>query len=378
MFIIFLIICAIIIYIGYHIVKLFQRIINKFSKKVSDDEPTDEFKPLNFGDAPTPKYTSTKKNTYQNKQLIKLDIEQRIRFRRSASIKIKILTISSDNKTATIEGSSGGIYTVTSNSCTCEDFKKRGLPCKHIYRFLVYTKQINPNDYELKSSEYEVYQYQLPTIDLVSTDTARYVGNNMSIQEYVYKIRTLYFPTGKLRTIRVVARENQSYLDYLPKGYSSTDVEVLGKESNFPEITENQIRYGRSLGITFPTNCCMYDASAIIDRDDKIEASKELIDFAKGRNLVFSLYMSESDLMSLCNQSFSIIEKINFFIMLIKKYNTNKWHFDEWDYYIPRSTNFSNNPKFMNSFKRIMGVQDIKSVKNTNAYKIIQEDFKVV
>lgn len=35
---------------------------------------------------------------------------------------------------ASMNGSHGAVYKVTLDNCTCEDFKKRGIPCKHMYR----------------------------------------------------------------------------------------------------------------------------------------------------------------------------------------------------------------------------------------------------
>ena len=36
-------------------------------------------------------------------------------------------------RTMVMVGSTGKTYTVSLTSCTCPDFKERGLPCKHIY-----------------------------------------------------------------------------------------------------------------------------------------------------------------------------------------------------------------------------------------------------
>lgn len=54
--------------------------------------------------------------------------------RRINAKKIKADKIAKLNNHYEIIGSSGDIYETTLSSCTCFDFRGRGLPCKHIYR----------------------------------------------------------------------------------------------------------------------------------------------------------------------------------------------------------------------------------------------------
>lgn len=55
--------------------------------------------------------------------------------RRLNAKKIKADNITDYGDHYDIIGSSGDIYEVTLNECSCFDFLNRGLPCKHIYRF---------------------------------------------------------------------------------------------------------------------------------------------------------------------------------------------------------------------------------------------------
>lgn len=55
--------------------------------------------------------------------------------RRINAQKIKTDNITVHEDYYEIVGSSGDIYKVTLNICSCFDFVSRGLPCKHIYRF---------------------------------------------------------------------------------------------------------------------------------------------------------------------------------------------------------------------------------------------------
>ncbi len=46
------------------------------------------------------------------------------------------ISVSQETKSGTFSGSHG-VYTTTLESCTCIDFARRGLPCKHIYRLAI-------------------------------------------------------------------------------------------------------------------------------------------------------------------------------------------------------------------------------------------------
>lgn len=54
------------------------------------------------------------------------------RFERAAHQPMSLLDYR-ENGVASIVGSSGATYTTTLDYCSCEDFAKRGKPCKHIY-----------------------------------------------------------------------------------------------------------------------------------------------------------------------------------------------------------------------------------------------------
>ena len=54
---------------------------------------------------------------------------------RSFNDPMRVTSLNKKTKTAIIENSKGDTwYTVTLSSCTCPDFQKRHLPCKHIYK----------------------------------------------------------------------------------------------------------------------------------------------------------------------------------------------------------------------------------------------------
>ncbi len=61
------------------------------------------------------------------------DYEQMKRIATMQNIKPENVTIFPEEQTAKIVGSDG-TYDVTLNTCTCHDFQRRQLPCKHIYK----------------------------------------------------------------------------------------------------------------------------------------------------------------------------------------------------------------------------------------------------
>lgn len=63
------------------------------------------------------------------------DSEQQNRMNRAKYESMRIVELDRIKQTAIIENSThDSFYTVTVNSCTCPDFQKRCLPCKHIYK----------------------------------------------------------------------------------------------------------------------------------------------------------------------------------------------------------------------------------------------------
>ncbi|MFQ9935304.1 MAG: SWIM zinc finger family protein [Phascolarctobacterium faecium] len=62
-------------------------------------------------------------------------IDQIKRINTAKQIKNKnIVSIDAQRQTAKISGSSGELYEVTLNHCTCFDFNAQRGPCKHIYK----------------------------------------------------------------------------------------------------------------------------------------------------------------------------------------------------------------------------------------------------
>lgn len=59
---------------------------------------------------------------------------QDVRFDRALFQNVVIRSYDPATGTAEILGTHGDIYQTSLDRCTCEDFQRRGLPCKHIYK----------------------------------------------------------------------------------------------------------------------------------------------------------------------------------------------------------------------------------------------------
>lgn len=51
------------------------------------------------------------------------------------------------NGIAKVRGSSGDVYYTSLGGCTCQDFAKRGKPCKHMYALAIKTAGFDPAPY---------------------------------------------------------------------------------------------------------------------------------------------------------------------------------------------------------------------------------------
>ncbi|MBD5395646.1 MAG: hypothetical protein HDR71_15605 [Lachnospiraceae bacterium] len=187
-------------------------------------------------------------------------------------------------------------------------------------------------------------------------DSIKCYGDNMSMHEYV--IHAKYIPTNRIRTVKVIAIDENDALSKLTSEYNKESATVSFSE--YPPLSDRQKQYAIYLGIHVPEKCCSYDLSALIDQGGLSQpAPTVLTEFAVARNLCFSYYRNESYLIRLIFSSLNIQEKIAFSLVYMNKYITQIWDFSNWKTYIEFSTECMNNNSFMNSFKRIITNFDI-------------------
>lgn len=294
-----------------------------------------------------------------------IEPEQLIRLKRSDSPMMRV--ISSNEISAQIKSDSGTIYTVTANACTCQDFLNRKKPCKHIYRYLIHTRKLNPFDY------LDCYR-DIDDIDKAGEDvTSRYSGDNMYLRSYT--VKTLYFKTGKKRTVKLEAVDIDDIPNQIPEGYSKEGFTYTENIYNLP--SERQVLYAMSLGLTLPERCCSIDASVLITNylENDASAPIELIDFAKKMHINFSYYIGTFSLLRIIYNNLNELEKITLFIMCVNEYINKKWDIFNWNIYTDKAKLLSNNPQFINSYKRIH-IDDFNKLylyTRTNAFNLVKE-----
>lgn len=68
---------------------------------------------------------------------VQMHPEQVKRFERALTSKLIPISVDVSNKTGVFNGSHSKPYNTTLENCTCSDFIRRQLPCKHIYRLAI-------------------------------------------------------------------------------------------------------------------------------------------------------------------------------------------------------------------------------------------------
>lgn len=89
---------------------------------------------------------------------------------------------SPNTTTGIIRGSSCKIYLTCGNGCSCPDFRKRGLPCKHMY-FIA----MNHNEYKSVLSEYDFVPYSAEDNTLYGLNFFILGRNQSAVKEYIHK-----------------------------------------------------------------------------------------------------------------------------------------------------------------------------------------------
>ena len=95
---------------------------------------------------------------------------------------IQLRKYSPNTTTGIIRGSSCKIYLTCGNGCSCPDFRKRGLPCKHMY-FIA----MNHDEYKSVLSEYDFVPYSAEDNTLYGLNFFILGRNQSAVKEYIHK-----------------------------------------------------------------------------------------------------------------------------------------------------------------------------------------------
>lgn len=138
--------------------------------------------------------------------------------------------------------------------------------------------------------------------------------------------------------------------------------------------TEAQLASMRDHDDYIPSDICKHGASCLIsryiDRDDF--AGKALLDFATKQKIPISYYMGKEALMSYLWETLKNECKIALYMLCVKKKESGKWEFGNFERYAVEAVRLLNNETFMNSFKRIYGIVDPEDIsRQANCYKMV-------
>ena len=119
--------------------------------------------PYRFKDTDSQKYQySNHNNTLETQQKKKLnpfsafpdsiqnEREQQSRMVKAHKDNLYIFPDTFNGSSASILGSEGNVYKTSFISCTCMDFQKRKLPCKHMYKLAFWSKKMNLYDWGIE------------------------------------------------------------------------------------------------------------------------------------------------------------------------------------------------------------------------------------
>lgn len=106
---------------------------------------------------------------------IHADPEQVKRQKSATSAKLTPVSVDHDLCSGSFKGSKSSVYTTTLNSCTCVDFARRKLPCKHIYRLA----------YELHQFDLGDAVSSLPSSVLTKAEAIKLITNVLTKEEQI-------------------------------------------------------------------------------------------------------------------------------------------------------------------------------------------------
>lgn len=238
-------------------------------------------------------------------------------------------------------------YRTTLRSCTCPDFKKQKLPCKHMY-YLANQCNLRISNTgsitSLSASLNDNNAFQEP---------AQYMPFNDNMNYMLFDGEGIYRPTNRKRKIHIESFSEQEAIEELVStGYIQDTITI--HRVPFEPPTEAQLSTMREHHNQIPNKISKADMSFLISKymEDERNADKKLINFATAQKVKFSYYIGEKSLYGCMWYKFTLEEKFAFYLLCVEKDIKGKWNFEKFEHYKTLSSNYLNDDKFMNSFKR--------------------------
>ncbi len=147
-----------------------------------------------------------------NYEQLHQDDEQIKRIKSSTTAKLTPVTIDIENKSGIFKGSGKNPYNVTLDHCNCGDFRRRKLPCKHIYRLAAELDIFKP--FDLKKSDKVVVSADNTKdtiVDMTSGEMFESTNKEGALQE-IKKLSTKDLKILKTILKRFTVGEKEKYL----------------------------------------------------------------------------------------------------------------------------------------------------------------------
>ena len=176
-----------------------------------------------------------------------------------------------------------------------------------------------------------------------------------------YKVKAIHRDTGRQRTLEISAISNEACRKEAINNGLLEPIEIIAIPSDSP--TEKQLLYAKDLKIKIPVDATKADLSALIDRKvnaDSSDPRPELIEYANGREMIFSKYIGKKALYNLIFNSLSGLDKIAFFLFCIyRSISDDRYHnLDKHQYrnaFYELAEGLSSDDSFGKSMKRYAG-----------------------
>ncbi|MCR4436200.1 MAG: hypothetical protein QHH06_10510 [Clostridiales bacterium] len=213
------------------------------------------------------------------------------------------------------------------------------------------------------------------------------------MQSKAYKVRGKNKDTGRYKTLSVQAISVEHCKQIAAERGLLEPYEITELLPNKP--TERQLAYAKDLGIIIPSDATSEDVSALISRvvdSDNNDPRSDLVDFANGREMIFSKYIGKKALYNVIFNTLTGIDKIAFFVFCVYRWladdrdgNIDKHKYKDKFYSIAET--LASNDSFIKSMNKYAG-EDIRFLgeirkpngscyyggsTNTIAYKIVSE-----
>ena len=219
--------------------------------------------------------------------------EQRKRILSAEKATTTPLSVDKESLTGVFPGSGKSPYKTTLESCTCGDFIRRKLPCKHMYYLANKMGLINFDSY--LTDDEEIENDQIP--NLSHLEPSKPAGTPGRFLNYsIYKVKGTDESGKRKSVIKTGVDEQQAIEKAARQGISPPfSVEILPYEPP----TERQIKCLKSHGTYIPDEITKDDASSMINRivEDDLESPELwLFSLAIGLKTNFSAFIGKRDL----------------------------------------------------------------------------------